>query len=214
MGEYKAGKDDAIDPSLRLMAHGLGLGRRPAPAGGKQQEFVQRQMMPWSAVEGGSPAGAAGTRRQGRPWREAHWPEQHEQLQTLVSPMHRLSPASSAAAPTVERGSCAVAGDEFSGRRLLSYSNPVPMGSPRLDCSSFFAGGVLVCCNNFHALDEHCRLRFVSSRCLLRPLLHRSAIAIEVSLHSICLHATSSMKCVCDDVSFFSSRFPCWSALV
>ncbi|XP_037453767.1 uncharacterized protein LOC119324118 isoform X3 [Triticum dicoccoides] len=201
MGEYKAGKDDAIDPSLRLMAHGLGLGRRPAPAGGKQQEFVQRQMMPWSAVEGGSPAGAAGTRRQGRPWREAHWPEQHEQLQTLVSPMHRLSPASSAAAPTVERGSCAVAGDEFSGRRLLSYSNPVPMGSPRLDCSSFFAGGVLVCCNNFHALDEHCRLRFVSSRCLLRPLLHRSAIAIE-SDRSISFNDLLGC-CICNSVLLF-----------
>ncbi|XP_037485037.1 uncharacterized protein LOC119363771 isoform X2 [Triticum dicoccoides] len=145
-------------------------------------------MMPRSAVEGGLPAGAAGARRQGRPWRKAHWPEQQEQLQTLVSPTHRLSPASSAAAPTAERGSCAIAGDEFSGRRLLSSSNPVPMGSPRLDCSSFFAGGVLVCCNNLRALDEHYRLRFVSSRCLLRPPSHRSAIAIEVRRSARLLH--------------------------
>ncbi|XBI92808.1 hypothetical protein VPH35_029789 [Triticum aestivum] len=102
--------------------------------------------------------------------------------------MHRLSPASSTAAPMVERGSCAVPGDEFSGRRLLSSLNPVPMGSPRLDCSSFFAGGVLVCCNNFCALDEHCWLRFVSSCCLLHPPLHRSAIAIEVRRSARLLH--------------------------
>ncbi|XP_037485039.1 uncharacterized protein LOC119363771 isoform X4 [Triticum dicoccoides] len=150
-------------------------------------------MMPRSAVEGGLPAGAAGARRQGRPWRKAHWPEQQEQLQTLVSPTHRLSPASSAAAPTAERGSCAIAGDEFSGRRLLSSSNPVPMGSPRLDCSSFFAGGVLVCCNNLRALDEHYRLRFddllgccicnsvllFKSTCLERHIFHCMLTACE-----------------------------------
>uniref|UniRef100_R7WFA2 Uncharacterized protein n=1 Tax=Aegilops tauschii TaxID=37682 RepID=R7WFA2_AEGTA len=52
------------------------------------------------------------------PWREAHWPEQQEQLPPLV-PMR-----------------C----------------------SPRLDCSSFFAGGVLVRCSSLRVLDEHCRL--------------------------------------------------------
>ncbi|XP_037464238.1 uncharacterized protein LOC119336333 isoform X2 [Triticum dicoccoides] len=110
---------------------------------------------------GGRLAGQSSrSRRQGRPWRDAHGPEQQEQLQPLVVPTRRLSPASSAAARTVETGSCTVADGEFSGRRLLSSSNPVPMGSPRLDCSSFFAGGVLVHCNSLRALDEHCLLRF------------------------------------------------------
>ncbi|XBJ00624.1 hypothetical protein VPH35_020482 [Triticum aestivum] len=88
--------------------------------------------------------------------------------------------ASSAVARTVERGSSAVAGSEFNGRRLLSSSNPVPMRcSPRLDCSSFFADGVLIYCSSLRVLDEQCRLRLVSSRCVLHRQSHLSAIAIE-----------------------------------
>ncbi|XP_044395885.1 uncharacterized protein [Triticum aestivum] len=107
------------------------------------------------AVEGGSPAGTAGARRQcrhgGRPTGRSS--------RSNCSRWSARRTASSAAARTVERGSCAVAGGEFSGRRLLSSSNPVPMRcSPRLDCSSFFAGGVLVRCSSLRVLDEHCRL--------------------------------------------------------
>ncbi|KAM3292181.1 hypothetical protein ACQJBY_036217 [Aegilops geniculata] len=163
------------------------------------------------AVEGGSPAGTAEARRQcrhgGRPTGRSS--------RSNCSRWSARRTASSAAARTIERGSCAVAGVEFSGRRLLSSSNPVPMRcSPQLDCSSFFAGGVLIRCSSLRVLDEHCRLRLVSSRCVLHRQSHLSAIAIEVSLRSVCLHATCSMKCVCNDLSFFSSRFACWSALV
>ncbi|XBI90381.1 hypothetical protein VPH35_028017 [Triticum aestivum] len=84
MGEYAI-----VDPSLRLVAHGSGLGRRPAPAG--------------ETAGVGAPENKDGVGRRGRlagqnsrskeavsPWREAHWPEQQEQLQPLVGPTHRL----------------------------------------------------------------------------------------------------------------------------
>ncbi|XP_044428973.1 uncharacterized protein [Triticum aestivum] len=53
------------------------------------------------------------------------------------------------------------------------------MRSPRLDCSSFFVDGVLVRCNSLRVLDEHCRLRLVSSCYVLHRQSHLSAIAVE-----------------------------------
>ncbi|XP_037468138.1 uncharacterized protein LOC119340342 isoform X1 [Triticum dicoccoides] len=141
-------------PGVGAATNEDGVGR-----GGRLAGWRSRSKEACSAMEVCPLAGAAGvTAAAGRP----HAPPQ---------------PASSAAARTVERGSCAVVGGEFSGRLLLSSSNPMPMGSPKLDCSSFFAGGVLVRCNSLRALDQHCRL--VSSCSVLLPPSYHSAVAIE-----------------------------------
>nr|XP_020190565.1 uncharacterized protein LOC109776337 isoform X1 [Aegilops tauschii subsp. strangulata] len=157
------------------------------------------------AVEGGSPAGTAGARRQcrhgGRPTGRSS--------RSNCSRWSARRTASSAAARTVERGSCAVAGGEFSGRRLLSSSNPqVPMRcSPRLDCSSFFAGGVLVRCSSLRVLDEHCRLRLVSTRCVLHRQSHLSAIAIKVYLRLSSRFNDLLGCCICNSVLLFRVCF-------
>ncbi|XP_044326022.1 uncharacterized protein [Triticum aestivum] len=152
-------------------------------------------------VEGGSPAKTTGARRQcrhgGRPTGRSS--------RSNCSRWSARRTASSAAARTVKRGSCTVAGGEFGGRRLLSSSNPqVPMCcSPRLDCSSFFAGGVLVHCSSLRVLDEHCRLRLVSSRCVLHRQSHLSAIAIEVFLRLSSRFNDLLGCCICNSVLLF-----------
>ncbi|XBI06694.1 hypothetical protein VPH35_134684 [Triticum aestivum] len=70
----------------------------------------------------------------------------------------------------------------------------VPMRSPRLGCSSFFAGGVLVRCNSLRVLDEHCRLRlpaFLAWFCFLALVIsccfqvQRSARLLHVQLCAV-----------------------------